>query len=163
MVALTVVAISVSLVVRFALGGRPVVANGGLVGGIPILTVVAAVLTLSVPIIAGLVSSAMLATGIRKVATQPPPLPEAGADLETDADRLWRVFASGTFVEYALAEGAVLACAILFHFTADWLMMAFIAGMILYMVTRFPRAERVVAWFRQAQEQLSTLRQSPLT
>lgn len=160
MVLMTLVALLVIAVVRFALGARPLPGNAGLVGGIPILTVLAAVVTLTVPLIATVVVPVLRAAGIRTVATTPPAPPEPGAPDENDADRLWKVYAAGKFVEYALAEAAVLATAILFHVTSDWTMMGFIAAMVLFMLVRFPTAARARNWFDDALPELDRVRRS---
>jgi len=158
MVLLTGVAIFVALVVRFALGGKPLAGNGGLLSGIPILTVVTAVITLTAPLLGTILSTWLYSTGIARVALEPPQVPEAGADLDTDADRLWRVYASGKFAEYALAEGAVLATAILYHLTADPIMMLFVVGLLAYMASRYPTAARIRVWFANAIRVMAELR-----
>jgi heme/copper-type cytochrome/quinol oxidase subunit 2 len=160
MVAMTLVTLLVIAVVRFALGARPLPGNAGLVAGVPILTVLAAVITLTVPLIATIVVPIIRASGIRKVATTPPAPPEPGAPDENDADRLWKVYSAGKFVEYALAEGAVLATAILFHVTSDWTMMGFIAAMVLFMLVRFPTTARARTWFDEALPEMDRIRQS---
>lgn len=160
MVAMTLVTLLVIAVVRFALGARPLPGNAGLVGGIPILTVVAATITLTVPLVATILVPLIRTSGIRKVATTPPAPPEPGAPDENDADRLWKVYSAGKFVEYALAEGAVLATAVLFHVTSDWLMMGFIGAMVLFMLTKFPTAAKARTWFDEALPELDRIRQS---
>jgi len=160
---LTLMAVFVVLVVRYALGGKPLSGNAAMLGGIPILTVIAAMVTLAAPILATLISSFMLKSGIESVALEPPHVPESGADLETDADRLWRVYSSGKFVQYALSEGAILVCAVLYHLSADPLMMLFVLGMLLYMASRFPTSARILAWFEEAVPKVAELRESRIT
>lgn len=158
MVLLTLAAVAIVLVVRFALGARPLAGNGGWLGGVPIVTVLTAVLTLTAPLVGTILSCWLSLQGIRKVALEPPPVPEPGADLDTDADRLWRVYASGKFAEYALAEGAVLATAVLYHLTADPVMIMFVTGLLAYMATRFPTSRRIKAWFANAIRTMTDLR-----
>ena len=160
MVMMTMVTLLVIAVVRFALGARPLPGNAGLVGGIPILTVIAAVITLTVPLVATILVPLLRAAGIRRVATTEPAPPEPGAADENDADRLWKVYSAGKFVEYALAEAAVLATAVLFHVTSDFLMMGFIAAMVLFMLVKFPTTAKARAWFDEAVPELDRIRQS---
>lgn len=144
----------VSSVVYFALGNNPVIkANGR-----EALTGVGAVLTLSAVLAATFIGPALLRAGVRKVATTPPDSPEEGAPPDTDADRLLRVYAQGKFTEYALADGAAVVTAVLFHLSADWLMIGFVAGMGVYQIVRFPTAARVRGWLASAQGELERLR-----
>ena len=142
-----VATLSVISVVTFALGGRPLSGNAGLVSGVPIVTVIAAFTTLTCAAIASFVVPMVWARGIKKVKSTPADPPEEGAALETEQDRLWRVYTAGKFTEFALAEGAAILTAVLFHLTADWLMMAFIAAMVAFMVVRFPTAAKAREWF----------------
>ena len=160
MVMMTMVTLLVIAVVRFALGARPLPGNAGLVGGIPILTIIAAVITLTVPLVATILVPLLRAAGIRRVATTEPAPPEPGAVDENDADRLWKVYSAGKFVEYALAEAAVLATAVLFHVTSDCLMMGFIAAMVLFMLVKFPTTAKARVWFDEALPELDRIRQS---
>lgn len=140
----------ITLVVRYALGGRPIVQNGALVGGVPVVTVVGAMLTLAAVAAASVLVPVLRAAGLKKVATEPPPPPEPGAELDTEADRLVQVYAKGKFVEYGLGDGAAIATAVLYHLSADWLMIVFVVGMLAYLAVRFPTAGRVRAWFDEA-------------
>ena len=160
MVMMTMVTLLVIAVVRFALGARPLPGNAGLVAGMPILTIIAAVLTLAVPTVATILVPLLRAAGLRKVATTDPLPPEPGTADENDADRLWKVYSVGKFVEYALAEGAVLATAVLFHVTSDWVMMGFIAALVLYMLVKFPTTEKARSWFDVAVPEMEAIRQS---
>jgi hypothetical protein len=147
----------ISMVVRFALGGVALAQNGALLAGIPILTVIGAVLTLTAVAVATLVVPVMTTAGIKRIATTPPP--EPGVPPDTTADRLWKLYAQGKFIEYGLAEGAAILTAVLFHLSADWLMIGFVAGMVAFMAVRFPTAGRVRAWFDAAMPRLELERQ----
>jgi hypothetical protein len=101
----------------------------------------------------------MTTAGIKRIATTPPPPPEPGVPPDTTADRLWKLYAQGKFIEYGLAEGAAILTAVLFHLSADWLMIGFVAGMVAFMAVRFPTAGRVRAWFDAAMPRLELERQ----
>lgn len=152
-----VLLLMVSGVVVFALGNRPLVK----VGGTQVLLGVGAVLTLSAVVVAALVVPLLTKAGVRKVATTPPPPPEEGVPPDTELDRLWRVYAQGKFVEYGLTEGAAFVTAVLFHLSADWLMLAFVAGMIVYQGVRFPTAGRVAAWLAEAKAEVDQIKGEP--
>lgn len=139
--------ISVISVVTMALGGRPLSGNAGMVSGVPIITVIAAFSTLTCAAIASFIVPLIWARGIKRVKSTPADAPEEGANPETEQDRLWRVYTAGKFAEFALAEGAAILTAVLFHLTADWLMMAFIAAMVAFMIVRFPTAAKAREWF----------------
>jgi hypothetical protein len=162
MIGLTMMAIFVVLVVRFALGGRPLTGNGALVGGIPIPTVIGAVVTLAVPLLAMVLARQLWTSGVQRVALEPPDVPVPGADLETDPERLWRVYASGKFVQYALAEAAILACAVLYHVNADWILIALVLSMVAYMARQFPTTAKVNSWFQIGTQAVITIRNEKL-
>jgi hypothetical protein len=144
----------VSGVVVFALGNRPLVK----VGGTQALLGVGAVLTLSAVVVAVTVVPVLTRAGLRKVATTPPAPPEEGAPPDTELDRMWRVYAQGKFVEYGLSEGAAFVTAVLFHPSADWLMLVFVAGMLAYQVVRFPTAGRARAWLAEAKAEVGRIK-----
>lgn len=151
--------VGVTMVVKFALGGRPILQNGALVGGVPVVTVVGAMVTLGAAAVATLLVPVLRATGLTAVATTPPPPPEPGAAPDTEADRLWQVYARGKFVEYGLADGAAVLTAILYHLSADWLMVAFVAAMLAFMAVRLPTPGRTRRWFDEAAAEVERLRQ----
>ena len=68
----------------------------------------------------------------------PPETPEEGVPPETEPERLWRAYASGKFAEFAITEAAAVATAVLYHLTADPAMLAFVAGVIAFMLLRLP-------------------------
>jgi hypothetical protein len=158
-VSTALIVFAITLVVRYALGGRPILQNGAMVNGIPIVTVVGAVLTLSAVAIAVLVVPRVWSAGWKRIATQPPPSPEPGTAPDTEADRLWKLYGQGKFIEYGLGDGAAILTAILYHLSADWLMLVFVAGMLGFLIVRFPTRTRMRAWFDDALIRLGS--QSP--
>jgi hypothetical protein len=144
----------VSSVVWFGLGGRSLVK----IGGTEVLTGIGAVLTLTAVALAVLLVPVLTKTGLRKVATEPPAPPEEGVEPDTELDRLWRVYAQGKFLEYGLAEGAAVVTAVLFHLSADWVMLLFVAGMIVFQIVRFPTEGRVRSWLSGAKAEVDRIR-----
>jgi hypothetical protein len=142
-----VLASGVIATVTFALGGRPLGGNAGRVDGVPVVTVGAAFATLGCLAVASFAVPVIWKRGVAQVRTTPADEPEEGAAPETEGDRLWRVYAAGKFTEFALAEGAAVATLVMFHLTADWLMMAFVAAMVAFMLVKFPTAAKAKAWF----------------
>lgn len=147
----------VSSVVWFGLGGRSLVK----IGGTEVLTGVGAVLTLTAVALAVLLVPVLTRAGLRKVATTPPDPPDEGAEPDTALDRLWRVYAQGKFVEYGLAEGAAVVTAVLFHLSADWVMLLFVGGMIVFQIVRFPTEGRVRGWLSGAKAEVDRIRSGP--
>lgn len=144
----------VSSVVAFGLGGRSLVK----VGGEKVLTGVGAVLTLTAVAVAVLVVPPVTRSGLRKVATEPPAPSEEGAEPDTELDRLWRVYAQGKFIEYGLTDAAAVLTAVLFHLSADWLMLVFVGGMIVFQMVRFPTEARARAWLAAAKVEVDRVR-----
>ena len=146
------VTIGVTATVKFALGGNSLPKLGASPGGIPILTIVGAVLTLSAVSVASLVVPFLTNVGLKKIAAEP------AAD-EPEVERIWTVYAKGKFVEFALAEGAAVITAILYHLSADWLMLVFVAGMVGFLIVRFPTLVRNRRWYDEAAGKLEVLKQ----
>jgi len=136
----------VSGVVLLALGNQPLVK----IGGTQVLTGVGAVLTLTAVVVAVLLVPYLTKSGLRTVATTVPPPPEEGVPPDTPTDRLWRVYAQGKFAEYGLTTAAAFITAVLFHLSADWLMMGFVGGMVVFQIVRFPTEGRVRSWLTAA-------------
>lgn len=147
----------VSSVVVFGLGGQSLPKGGGTV----VLTGIGAVLTLTAVALAVLLVPVLTKSGLRKVATEPPAPPEEGVEPDTELDRLWRVYAQGKFLEYGLAEGAAVITAVLFHLSADWVMLLFVGGMILFQIVRFPTEARVRGWLSGAKAEVDRIRSGP--
>ena len=148
--------------VYFALGGKPLSGNAGRLVGVPIITVVGAALTLTAVALARFLVPILWSRGIRRVATEPPEPPEDGVPPETEPERLWRVYSSGKFAEFALAEAAAVATAILYHLTADLAMIAFVGGVVAFLIVRLPTAARNRAWYDDAIRKADGLRIEPL-
>ncbi len=145
------VTIGVTATVKFALGGNSLPKLGASPGGIPILTIVGAVLTLSAVSVASLVVPFLTNAGLKKIAAEP-------TSNEPEAERIWTVYAKGKFVEFALAEGAAVVTAILYHLSADWLMLAFVAGMVGFLIVRFPTWARNRRWYDEAAGKLDLMK-----
>ena len=158
---LVVVAAGVISTVYFALGGKPLSGNAGRLVGVPIVTVVGATLTLTAVAIARFAVPFLWSVGIRRVATEPPEPPEEGVPPETEPERLWRVYAGGKFAEFALADAAAVATAVLYHLTADPAMLAFIGGAAAFMLLRLPTAARNRDWYDDAARTLEEMRLGP--
>jgi hypothetical protein len=133
--------------VHFALGGRALGGNAGRIDGVPVVTVVAAFASLTCLAVASFAVPAIWQRGVARVRSTPADPPEEGAEPETEADRLWRVYAAGKFTEFALAEGAAIATLVMFHLTADRLMLVFVAAMVAFMFVKFPTAGKAERWF----------------
>ena len=159
---LVVLSIGVICTVYFALGGKPLSGNAGRLVGVPIVTVLGATLTLSAVAIARIAVPILWSSGLRRVATEPPEPPEEGVPPETEPERLWRVYASGKFAEFAITEAAAVATAVLYHLTADPAMIAFVAGIALFQLLRLPTESRNRTWYDDALLKLDELRLNPL-
>lgn len=142
-----VVVTSITMVVRYALGGRPIMQNGALVAGVPVVTVFGAAVTLGAVAVASLVIPMLRRAGIRQVAAEPP-------DPDADPERLWTVYAKTKFAEYGLADGAAVLTAVLYHLSADWLMIVFVGGMLAFLLVRFPTKAAVRRWYAEAAGEL---------
>lgn len=143
-------------VVVFALKG-PLVKIGGTVA----LTGVGAVLTLTAVVVAVLLVPSLTKSGLRTVATTAPPPPEEGVPPDTPTDRLWRVYAQGKFAEYGLTTAAAFVTAVLYHLSADWLMLVFVGGMIAFQIVRFPTEGRVRKWLEAAVGEVARAKGEP--
>ncbi|MEO2092407.1 MAG: hypothetical protein ABGY75_23390 [Gemmataceae bacterium] len=142
-----VVVTSITMVVRFALGGRPIMQNGALVAGVPVVTVFGAAVTLGAVAVASLVIPALRRAGIKQIAADPP-------DPDADPEKLWLLYAKTKFAEYGLADGAAVLTAVLYHLSADWLMIVFVGGMLAFLLVRFPTKAAVRRWYAEAEEEL---------
>ncbi len=155
---LAILSAGVMSTVYFALGGRPISGNAGRLVGVPIVTVLGATLTLSAVAIARFATPLLWSSGLKRVATEAPEPPEDGVPPETEPERLWRVYSSGKFAEFAITEAAAVATAVLYHLTADLFMIAFVAGIAVFQLLRLPTAARNRAWYDDAESKLGDLR-----
>jgi hypothetical protein len=151
MVFLVGISAGVGLVVWFALDGVPLAGRLVTVGGVSLVTVVAGVLTLAVPVVAVRVGQARGEAGVRELAA------EGAAD---DPEKLLEVFAGVTFAEAAVAGGVGFAWAALFHLTSDPLMLAWVGLLIAFLAARYPTAGRARAWFDAAADRLARERRA---
>ncbi len=149
-------------VVQFALNGQALPRNGAMLAGIPILTVVGAVVSLTCLALARLIVPIVTKTGIQAIASNPAPPIEDGTLPQTEEERLLALFARCKFIEYGLAEGAAIACAVMYHLSADWLLMGFAVGMVLFMLVNLPTMPRTRHWFNEQIPQLDHAKQKLL-
>ena len=154
-IGLAVVLIGVSGTVIFALGGRPLPKNGAMLSGIPILTVIGAILTMSAVMMATVIVPFLTKSGLTTIARR-----TGGEADESESDALLALYSKTKFLEAALAEGAGVVTAILFHLSADWLMIAFAGGMLAFLLLRFPTKSALRTWYDRAVEELAALRRS---
>lgn len=153
-----VVGVGVLMVVKFALGGAPLPGNGARLGGIPVLTVVGAVATLTAVAAAMWLGPQVTKNRLLELATEPIPPPAEGEPAESESERLLQVYSAGKFVEFALAEMASFLAALLYHLSSDWLLLVFAAGMIAFLVVRFPTTARIHSWYGEAAIELETIK-----
>jgi hypothetical protein len=149
-------------VVQFALNGVALPRNGAVLAGIPILTVVGAVVSLTALASARILVPVLTHSGLKAIAWNPVPAVEDGTLPQSESERLLALFARGKFIEYGLAEGAAIACAVMYHLSADWLLMGFAMSMVLFMVVSLPTLSRVRAWFEVSLPKLDSEKQAVL-
>jgi hypothetical protein len=155
-----VVMIGVIGTVAFALGNQALPKNGALLGGVPILTVIAGFITLNAVVVGSFIEVFLRKQGLRAVATTPPAAPEIGAEAESKAERILNVYAKIKFVQFALAEAACVVTSVMYHLSADWLMMAFAAGMPIFMLVKFPTTAATLQWYNSAVQTLEDIERS---
>ena len=155
-----VVMIGVIGTVYFALGGQALPKNGAQLNGIPILTVIAGFLTLNAIVVGTFIEAFLRKQGLRAVATTAPATPEIGAEAESKAERILNVYAKIKFVQFALAEAACMVTSVMYHLSADWLMMAFALGMPVYMLVKFPTTAATLQWYGSAVQTLEDIERS---
>jgi hypothetical protein len=155
-----VVMIGVIGTVYFALGGQALPKNGAKLNGIPILTVIAGFITLNAVVVGTFIEVFLRKQGLRAVATTPPSAPEIGAEAESRAERILNVYAKIKFVQFALAEAACVVTSVMYHLSADWLMMAFAAGMPIFMLVKFPTTSATLQWYTNAVQTLEDIERS---
>jgi hypothetical protein len=155
-----VVLIGVIGTVYFALGGQALPKNGAMLGGLPILTIIGGFVTLNAVIIGTVIEGFLRKQGLDAIATTPPAPPEAGAEVESRAERILNVFAKIKFTQFALCEAACTVTAVMYHLSADWLMMVFAAGMPLFMLVKFPTTSATTRWYHEAVQTLDGMERS---
>lgn len=157
-VGLIVVTASVLGVVHFALGGLPLAGNAVQFAGRPIVTWLAIIAALVIPIMAIVVSRTITSTGVRKITLENPATPGRVAD----SLQLLDLYGSARFVEFAMIEGSGMLFAVLYHITADPLIIGLVAAMIGFLIIRSPSRNALEAWYEQAREDVETSRQVSL-
>jgi hypothetical protein len=146
-----VVVLGVVSVLTFVFDWGPLAGHRVTVGGVSVLTPVAAVLTLATPAVAMAVGGSQTRAGVRKLAADPPAPPGR----EADAEGLVGVFAGATFAEYAVTAAVGFAWAVVLHATADPLMLVWVAGLLAFLAVRYPTDRRARGWFDRAAELLA--------
>jgi len=123
----------VSTILWFVFDGLPLAGNRYTVSGVSIMTLIAAVFTLLVPALCWFIAAKKTASAV------------AGA--EGNIEKLTDAYAGKIAVECLPVAGLAFVWAILFHLTADPLMLLFVGGLIAYMIARYPTSRRANAWF----------------
>ncbi len=141
------VAVLIAMVVHFALDGQPLAGNGLQVAGVAVVSWFAVAAALAAPVLAVTVSRSTASSGVAKLAEEKP-----SGDAEIDG--LASIFATATFLEFAITEGVGLACGILYHVTADPLMLGSVAFLAGFLILRFPTTSRMKSWYDAAERTL---------
>jgi len=136
--ALIVITLGVWMVVLKVFGGEPLAGNLVTLGGVSALTWACGAITLVVVPLMFWVGRQRGEAGLRQL------------DGRTGTDEYLQVFAGATFASYAVAIAWGFLCAILFHLTADPIMLGLVAVIVGAMVARYPTTARAKAWFDRA-------------
>jgi hypothetical protein len=135
--ALVLITLGVWMVVLKVFGGEPLAGNLVTLGGVSALTWVCGAATLVVAPLAVWVGRNRAEAGLRRMEGR-------------GADEYLEVFAGATFASYAVALAWGFLCAIIFHLTADPVMLGLVAVMVGMLLARFPTTSRARAWFDRA-------------
>jgi hypothetical protein len=135
---MVMVATLIAMVVHFALDGQPLAGNGVRIGGLSVLSWGALFVAATAPVVALVVSARATAAGLAKLPT-------------ADVDGIVGVLATATFIEFAVTEAAGVLCALLYHVTADPLMLGCVAALAGFLVLRFPSPTRTKSWYDAAE------------
>lgn len=120
----------VGMIVWYALDGVPLAGHRFTVGGVSMMTVVAAVLTFLIPAVSLWVAK----TKSRTALTEHP-----GQVIEA--------FALKTGIEFLPIAGTGFVWAIFYHITAERMIWVLVACLLAYLFARFPTTKRANAWF----------------
>ncbi len=134
---LVVVTLGVWMVVWKVFGGEPLAGNLVTFGGVSALTWVCGAVTLVAAPLVFWVGRNRYEAGLRRMEGR-------------GADEYLEVFAGATFASYAVAVAWGFLCAVIFHLTADPIMLGLVAVMVGVLLARFPTAARAKAWFDRA-------------
>lgn len=148
--ALVVLPALIAGVVQFALDGQPLAGNGVQVAGLAAVTWLALLLAVAAPFVGLTLSTVQKRNGLEKLAAEPAP---------ADPGRLLDVFAAATFAEFAVADGAGAFCAVLYHVTADPVLIAAAVALAAYLGFRMPTTDRARRWYDEATARLGDLRE----
>lgn len=136
--AVIVITLGVWMVVLKVFGGEPLAGNLVTVGGVSALTWACAAITLVVAPLVFWVGRRRGEAGLRQL------------EGRAGADEYLEVFAGATFASYAVAIGWGFLSAIIFHLTADPIMLGLVAVIVGVMIVRYPTTGRAKAWFDRA-------------
>ena len=153
---LTVFTGSVVGVVHFALDGVPLAGNAVRVGGRPIATWVGVGLAIAFPLVAIGVARGMTRNGIDQIADDRNVAPGS----PTEAERLLDVIGGATFVRYAIAEAAGIVCVLIYHFTADTVLLGLVAALLAFILAGRPTEAGVREWYAAAVDRVADRRQT---
>lgn len=145
-IGLIIVTCSIVGVVQMALGGIPLAGNAVQFAGRPVASWVGLALAVQIPVIARLIHRGLLNSGVQRIAQDA----TLAADSTTEYQRLLEVYGGAKFVETAMIEGIGFVCAILYHFTADPVIIGLVFGLVCYMVWRVPTRLGVRTWLESA-------------
>jgi len=142
------------LIVTYALDGVPLAGNRLLIEGVPVVTIVATMVTVIVPFIAWRVGRAKGDAAVRRMLRDHPEV--VGPD--ADAERLMNAVAGRVFGTHAVLVGVGFAWAILLHLTSSPGLLGCIGVVVAVMVAWHPTAGRVRRWYGVAAADLARLR-----
>ncbi len=137
-VGMVMIAVLIAMVVHFALDGQPLAGNGVRIAGLSVLSWGAMFVAMAAPFVALFASAKATNDGLAKLPT-------------ANVDGIVGVFATATFIEFAVTEAAGILCALLYHVTADPLMLGCVAALAGFLVVRFPSASRTKSWYDAAE------------
>lgn len=135
--ALVLITLGVWMVVLKVFGGEPLAGNLVTLGGVSALTWACGTITLVVAPLALWFGRKRAEAGLQRIE-------------KTGTDEYLEVFGGATFASYAVALAWGFFCAILFHLTADPIMLGLVAVIVGVMLLCFPTTARAKAWFDHA-------------
>lgn len=145
--------IGVTMVVWLSLGGQALAGNRVVVGGVPLVTASAVTVAVLLPIVAWLIARTVAQGQLDELAQQD----------QVEQRDLFKIFAFKTFIEYAMAEGFMLALALTLHITGDPYLAIGLGALLLFMIVRFPRRSRIQGWMTRADLELADRHRERLT
>ncbi|MGL6096480.1 MAG: hypothetical protein ACRC7O_11870, partial [Fimbriiglobus sp.] len=147
----------VGLVVWFALDNEPIAGNAVQFGGVSVVTWAGLLIALTAPLAGAVISANVFRAELAKLAAEPPDPPDA------EAEKFATVFGTGTFLEFAIAESAAGITALLYHLTADAVMLAALIVPAAVLIARFPTAGRARRWYDAAEADVARTRAESTT